>query len=332
MLNMNIPNLLYMLSTAVVLAHAARHELFQLDHRAATVINKSTSNFPSPSSQVANACASISVIASSQAGDTNHTMEIPAQLAYDCLQSVPLVKANASRLVQSFRTMFEFQSTTAFNRNPPSTYRMPAIDAAAVFEQIEANITSGGYLGEYDFQVALYQLVVAIHDDHLGFTPDLIGKAFKFTRPVGLTSLSKDGTSLPKLYVVEDLSTLAGIARNTSAVTAIDGQPADSFLEDLSQYQSGQDPDTNFNRLLLNLAAFSVGNETGAFSQSKLFTGANTTLQFENGSIIVFENKAIVRANFSGINSPEALYAQVCSPEMHVDDESGQGGSNAKNR
>ena len=213
--------------------------------------------------------------------------------------------------------MFEFQSTTAFNKNPPSSYRMPAIDAAAVFDQILGNISSDVYHGEYDFQLALYGLLISIHDDHLDYTPDLIEDAFKFTRPISLTSFSKDGTSLPKLYVVEDLSAAPAVAVNASAVTAINGQPANSFLEDLSLYQTGKDPDTNYNRLLVNLAAFSVGNETGAFSKGKLFTGSHTTLQFENGSTTFYENKAVVHANFSNIDGPEALYAQVCS-EKHA--------------
>ena len=320
--------ILLTLSSVFILANASQFDRFELEHRAVTVANNSTYNSSTPSTQSSNPCASISSIASTQIGDASGTSEVPAQLAYECLQSVALDTDNATRLVKSFRTMFEFQSTTAFNKNPPSSYKMPAIDTSTVFDQIEGNITAGVYHGEYDFQLALYNLVVAVHDDHLDYTPDLVGNAFRFTRPIGLTSFSDDGISIPKLYVVTDASGLPQIAANASAVTTIDGQPASSFLEDLSQFQAGQDPDTNYNRLLVSLAASSVGNATGAFSKSKLYAGANTTLQFEDGTTHVYENKATLLAKFSSINSSEELYAQICSSAKvdKDDDDSGDDG------
>ena len=292
-------------------------------NRAAGAIGYSTYNSSSIPSTSRNPCASVSAIVATRTADVQHTIEVSAQLAYDCLQSVPLDKANATRLINSFRTMFQFQSTTSFNKNPPNSYKMPAVDAVAILDQIEANITSGVYNGEYVFQVALYKLVIAIHDDHLEYIPDLLADVFSFTRPISLTSFSEEGTSLPNLYVVEDLSATSLNSTKASAITSINGQSANTFLEDLSHFETGQDPDTNYNRLLKTLAAFSGGNETGSFSKSQLFSGANTTLQFANGTIAVFENKAIVRTNFSSIDSPEALYAQVCQ-ERYRGNQSGE--------
>ena len=144
-------------------------------------------------------CAAVSALVVSQSAKD---AEVPAQLAYDCLQSVPLGKGDATRMINSFQHFFEFQSTTIYNKNPPSTYLMPAVDAFATFDQIRDNITSDAYHGEYDFQMALYKLVIAIHDDHLEYVPDLVADSFSFTRPVSLASISTDGVSLPKLYVV----------------------------------------------------------------------------------------------------------------------------------
>ena len=308
---MRINELLFTVSQVLTLVSAGR---LQVGIRSsADISNSTTGNTSTPSTQASKACASVSAIYSTQSKNANDNLEVPAQLAFDCLQSVPLDEENATRWVKSLRTILQFQSTIAFNKNPPISYQMPTIDIANALDEIEEKVRSGLYNGEYEFETALYGIVLAIHDDHLDYKPDLIGNTFEFTRKIGLASISQDGMSLPKLFVIEDLPSAPAVSQNSSAVVSIDSQPAVSFLQTLSQNQSGQDPDTNYNRALVNLATFSAGNDTGAFAKSVLFPGANTTVQFESGNTKVYENKAVVRADFSTIKDPQSLYAQVCS-------------------
>lgn len=56
-----------------------------------------------------------------------------------------------------------------------------------------ANIESGGYENEYQFQFDLYQTFPLAHDRHFLFYPDLLTKPLDFRRKVSLASISKDG-------------------------------------------------------------------------------------------------------------------------------------------
>ena len=163
-----------------------------------------------------NACASVSALAAkaSAMAKVNSTTpvnvtakdgalpaQIPAQLAYDCLQSVPINATQATRLVDSLGQFLAFHSGITYLKNPPSSYLMPAIDVYATLDQIRANVTGGSYRGEWDFSVALANLIAQMHDDHMSWNSDAFLSGFNWTRPVALASVSPDGVTLPKVYV-----------------------------------------------------------------------------------------------------------------------------------
>ena len=85
-------------------------------------------------------------------------------------------------------------------KDPPAGYQEPAVDVLASFNEVLANISSGAYTSEHDFQVHLLEVFMSVHDGHFRFAPDLLAKAITFRRPVGLASVSFDGLSEPKVY------------------------------------------------------------------------------------------------------------------------------------
>lgn len=77
---------------------------------------------------------------------------VPAQLAWDCLQSIPLNATGALQLVQSLKPYIQFQSTLSWLKNPPRNYRKKLfgpVDLIGGLDRIAENITEKKYSGEY---------------------------------------------------------------------------------------------------------------------------------------------------------------------------------------
>lgn len=105
------------------------------------------------------------------------------------------------KLVNSIKAYSQWESTTAYLKDPPPGYGLPAVDIFGGFDAIMANVTAGRFQSEYDFQMALSLLISSAHDGHYGFRPDVF-KAFSFRNDLAadLVSASVDGKQVPKLY------------------------------------------------------------------------------------------------------------------------------------
>ena len=122
-----------------------------------------------------------------------------------------------------------------------------------------------------------------------------------------------------------------GSTNSTTAVSAmskINGEDAENFLADLSQLGFLQDPDALYNNMFYELAMdaqYSSLRYTGYFAGAGRFgynyPGANTTIQFENGTTIVFENYADVLGSFSGVTDGPSFYKKFCSGPVSEDDD-----------
>lgn len=133
--------------------------------------------------------------------------KVPAQLAYDCLQSVPNKAGPSADLIKSLKVFASWQSTRTYLKNPPPTYPFPAVDIDAGLDTISTTATNGGYKNEYDFGVDLLKLWGSAHDVHLGHIPDVF-KVFEFRNQLtsDLVSISIDGKSPPTLHHIGKLS------------------------------------------------------------------------------------------------------------------------------
>lgn len=105
------------------------------------------------------------------------------------------------KLVTSIKAFSQWESTTAYLKDPPAGYGLPATDIYGGFDAIMANVTAGKFQSEYDFQVAMVLLINSAHDGHYGYRPDVF-KAFSFRNDLAadLVSVSTDGKQVPKLY------------------------------------------------------------------------------------------------------------------------------------
>jgi hypothetical protein len=244
---------------------------------------------------------------------------MPAQLAWDCINAVPLNASSAKRLIQALRPYIEWQSTLAELKNPPAEYAekvQPPVDIFGGLDQIDADIDAGNFKNEYDFGWTLYTLILSAHDGHFSYIPDSVGSIFAWGRPVPLVSVSEDGEQLPSVFVFADVLGMQykNISYTPSPVVQIDGRDATEFLEDLSQYGSLQDRDALYNNVFYELAQVSLGTQgsgTGIFTGGGrgrwVYPGATTTLTFANGSSYTMENYARSNIPFREIATGEDL-------------------------
>ena len=126
-------------------------------------------------------------------------IDIPAQLAYNCLNSVPLNRTKAIELHQSLYPYLKWQTTLSYAKNPPKKYPMPAFDFWAAFNEIGRKLSISQYTNEYAFGLDLGKIFRSVHDGHFGFVPDIVAKVFSFRRRIALVSVSLDGLA-PKVY------------------------------------------------------------------------------------------------------------------------------------
>ena len=119
------------------------------------IARQAPSNASSNSSE---ACAEVSASVAAQlpkdtaAAATAPLPTVSAQVAWDCMQSVPLNKSAAQDLVKAVKPFLEWQSTTAFLKNPPQEYAdkiQAPVDFMAMFQNVSDNLDNDVYKNEY---------------------------------------------------------------------------------------------------------------------------------------------------------------------------------------
>jgi hypothetical protein len=153
------------------------------------IISNATATAKSPCAQV------------SQHVVRQNATQVHAELAYKCLTSVPLHVEEAKELHRSLVPYLKWQTTLSYVKNPPMGYQMPAFDFWKAFHEIGIKLGNGSYESEWEYGMDLYKTFLKVHDGHFIFVLDVVGKAFTFGRDVPLVSVSRDGQSLPEVYV-----------------------------------------------------------------------------------------------------------------------------------
>ncbi|PTB61712.1 hypothetical protein BBK36DRAFT_1131123 [Trichoderma citrinoviride] len=286
------------------------------------------SSEPTSSTGVASAtapCARVSALWAAQKSNSPHaTPTVAAEIAHDCLRSIPLGKDAAIELVDAMVPYLSWQSDSAYKAHPPAGYPFPGYDIFANLAKIKADLQADKYDGEYSFQLDLYLNVIAKgHDGHLLFYPDALSRVFSFKRPTPLVSISEDGVSLPVVKFYEDVIINADAA---SSITHINGINAASYIEEFGSQAVGyQDKDAIFNSMFFSLAAHAVHRRTGFFAQGGrtryLYPGPITIFTLANKSEIVIQNVASITANLTGVTNGESFYAKFCNPNGLTSDD-----------
>lgn len=273
---------------------------------------------------LANPCADV---ASLYRNSSDLQPKVPAELALQCLTDVAFDSAAAGPWLDSLEPYIEWQTTTAYLKDPPEGYLMPPIDIWSRLKQIKQKAHfRDGYENEYEIGRDIYELFQKTYDGHFRYIPRIMN-IFAFGRPVSLISYSVDGLQTPKIYVYNDvLSTLLnGSTKAFSAISRINGQEPSDYLEEWSMHGILQDPDALYNNVFFNLAQASLdtygtgpGTFAGAGRGAYVYPGAETILTFENGTTKVFENFARVMAPFGNIMNGSDLYKRWLNPDYDV--------------
>nr|POE48096.1 peptidase s41 family protein ustp [Quercus suber] len=292
-------------------------------------------------------CASVSKLAASAtAASPSATATVPAELAYQCLNSIPFNSSAAVAFLDALRPYVDWQTTITYLKDPPAEYVekiQPPYDFYANYERIYENAINNAYSSEYEFGYEAYEAFLFAHDGHFVLYPDSVNEIFSFGRPTPLVSVSVDGTSIPEVFVYSDVLEASfgnGSAGFTpSQLVMIDGEDSTEWLMNYSQHGSLQDRDALWNNMFYILAQVSLGSGgtgTGTFSGGKLlnaslpvclltmnllggrgrwvYPGATTTLSFANGTNTTMENFARVLVPFDGINTGEDIYRSFFIP------------------
>lgn len=150
----------------------------------------------------------------------------------------------------------------------------------------------------------------------------MVGLVFAYFRTEPLVSISPlaqpNASSVPRIYAYSDIA--QGL--NPPAVTLIDGQDAEAFLDNLSKYNIFlHDPDAQWNSLFYSFAGASQGGDgvgngfyAGDLQGANIYPGPRTSLTFANGTTRIYENYARVLVDFSNIRSAQDLYKTYIAP------------------
>ncbi|TVY42547.1 Peptidase S41 family protein [Lachnellula occidentalis] len=283
---------------------------------ACSCIAASKTSVSSTSSVTGGACATVSSLAAAQlASFPFATATVAASLAHDCLNSVPLNKDAAIALVDSMEPYLEWQSDSAYKKDPPPDYFYPPHDIFGYLASVKANLENDVYANEYAFQEDLYNVFAKAHDGHFVFYPDALTEAIEWGRQRSLISISKDGSSIPQIYLYEDATSSPSTA---SVVCQINGIDAATYVADFAYTASfNQDADAAYNTMFFEKAFVAGATSKGYFSGGGrmrfVYPGANTTFTFENGTILTLENVGKVKGDFTGVTDGASFYTKFCT-------------------
>lgn len=240
---------------------------------------------------------------------------IPAKLAIACLRSIPFNATYAVEWVESLKPYLQWQSTTAYVKNPPPGYWHEPWDMIGYTDGLINHIKTAGYPNEYEFEIDLYRILRRAYDGHARYFPMLFSGIFSFGRPVPLVSVSSDGKSLPRAYVYDDiLHSLNVTSFIPSPITHLYDMPVEEVLQDFSQWGASSDQDAQYNTMFMNLAQASLGYLgigagmwAGGGRGTLWYPGDYLNITFENGTDRSYNNFARVLQDFSGITSGRDL-------------------------
>ncbi|KAH7389609.1 hypothetical protein DE146DRAFT_171331 [Phaeosphaeria sp. MPI-PUGE-AT-0046c] len=244
-------------------------------------------------------------VASSLSRSSSSTSGIPAQLAFDCLNSVPVDTNGNRQLIDELKEVWKFQSELVWYKNPGSDWEYGSLDIIGELDSIKTNL--GSFKSEYAVQLAIQNITVRTGNFHFNYVPDIL-QIFQFKRPFNIASISSDGKALPKVYVHEDIASLAAGNRRVSAIEQINSQDPYEFLKAtwFSQYIDSDGRMSNM---------FSKGDteHQGAFALQDKYDGNSTDIKWANGSTVSFRNLAFSDLSFSRVRDGRTFFQTFCT-------------------
>jgi len=113
-------------------------------------------------------CAQVSaMVAPMRAANPGVTPVIPGDIAFSCLQSVPLHSDEALAVTGSLLPYVQFQSDLSLKSKPPADYEYPAVDLVEAVTGIVHNLSNEAYPNEYSWQADIFKTFMSARDGHL---------------------------------------------------------------------------------------------------------------------------------------------------------------------
>ncbi|KAF3038478.1 hypothetical protein E8E12_004490 [Didymella heteroderae] len=250
------------------------------------------------------------------AQNTDKSPSVPAQLAYDCLQSVPVDVEGDVLQIHQLEEYLQFQSTLAYLKTG-SKGQIEPYDIIGQLDVFAEEVRNGTFNSEYDVQVSIRKLLDGAGDFHFFYIAD-IARVFQFQRWNGdLVALSSDGIALPELYLYTDLIRAGNSSSTASPVISINGKNASQYVEKYSSIGNPyHDVDARYNKALDNPARRAYNNGSDAqFPTGYIYDGAITTLTFANGSVTSIQNVAFVGSqyDFTNVTDGASFFDTFCT-------------------
>ena len=202
---------------------------------------------------------------------------------------MPFNPAVSTRFLQYYNDTLQFHSTSAYLKNPPLSYRQPAIDLFQELEQLQRDVDNSVFQNQYAFEARLQNLIYSTHDAHLELVSGVLA-AFTFASPYGIVSVSSDGKELPKVYITNDLLESQGndSSWEASAISLIDGQNVAEYLAQFAALNAigGLEPHADWNQLMSS-PALDIQNYFSIFEgYTTFYPGDNLTITLENMTVL----------------------------------------------
>ncbi|KAF2119140.1 hypothetical protein BDV96DRAFT_487670 [Lophiotrema nucula] len=248
---------------------------------------------------------------------------VPAQVAQDCLKSVPIDKEEDLALISELTNYLSWQSNIAYLMDPPEGYNEERIDIVDEILKVKDGLENDKYDNEYDVQYDLAMAFTGAYDFHLVWAADILHNVFRFRRgnigrglldEFALVSVSSDGKALPKLYNYYDIMVAQDEGWTASPVTEINDKPAEDYIQEWSKTFPYHEDHARYNRLFPNQASTSMGQPLNQFGRSLFADGNYTTVKHENGTINKYINNAIVPLDtFDDITDGSDFFVKFCN-------------------
>lgn len=254
--------------------------------------------FSEPCAEVSASWAAQKAQATGAASSTKSAIFVPADVAYNCLQSVPVDKDGDLQQIKELKAFLEFQSTFSWLKTHGVEELHDSLDILGELDDMADKLENGEYTNDYDFQLGLKQLLYSAGDFHLRWKSDVLEPLIFYRMAGTLTSISEDGLSLPEIYLSADVVLGAKLNYTPSAIKTINGKDVNEYLYEISRQGPYHDPDARYNLGLTNKPRLSMGtNDGGApFSQGGAYDGPNTDLELKNGTKRSVKNVAAIQS------------------------------------
>ncbi|KAG9190680.1 hypothetical protein G6011_08768 [Alternaria panax] len=241
------------------------------------------------------------------AADLRQSSTIEAQVAFDCLDSVPVNVQGNTQLVEELKQIWQFQSELVWLKKPGDDWEFGPLDIEAELDNVKDNLDS--FSSEYAVQIAIQNITIRTGNFHFNYQPDIL-TVFDFSRQINVASISEDGKALPKLYVADDVASLAEGSSDVSEITDINGQNPYDFLKSTSWSQY-----IDSDGLINSMLSKGDTDNLGSFMNQRKYDGPSTDITWANGSTVSIPNGAssVYASRFAGITDGQSFFDTFCT-------------------